>query len=242
MQLEDVRTVKKVSEISVTCLSISREMRTKRPEHCHWGSKGGSWMDEEVDERGHLRGPVRPGTRVQCLDISRESSEPRVPQVRPGVGGRMSILGFCFPGCVSIQGPKLVRGQERSSVTVECLYKPGWETNSKWWCRGTHWAFCKVLLQTTGSQQTVQRDRVSITDNQNDRVITIIMTDLRRDDQDTYWCGINKVGTDLGAPIRVTIDPGESSSCRPRGPGAQDRKSAGSCLLLPRAEGKRRSP
>ncbi|XP_036125779.1 CMRF35-like molecule 7 [Molossus molossus] len=118
-----------------------------------------------------------------------------------------ALLLLSLAGCFSIQGPKMVRGQEGSSVTVQCRYEPGWETNKKWWCRGAYRRSCRILLQTTGSQQTVRKDRVAITDNQNDRVITITMKDLRQDDQDTYWCGINRIGTDRGAPITVTIGP-----------------------------------
>ncbi|XP_077610200.1 LOW QUALITY PROTEIN: CMRF35-like molecule 7 [Crocuta crocuta] len=117
------------------------------------------------------------------------------------------LLLLRLPGCFSIEGPESVRGLERESVTVRCDYKPGWETYSKWWCRGAYWDLCRILVQTTGSQQEVKEDRVSIRDNQSHRFLTVTMEKVRQDDTDTYWCGIRKSGPDLGARIRVTIEP-----------------------------------
>ncbi|XP_029784929.1 CMRF35-like molecule 7 isoform X2 [Suricata suricatta] len=64
-----------------------------------------------------------------------------------------------------------------------------------------------LLLSHTGSQQEVKEDRVSIRDNQSHRFLTVTMEQVRQSDTDTYWCGISKSGPDLGARIRVTIEP-----------------------------------
>ncbi|KAK2503595.1 hypothetical protein MC885_021836 [Smutsia gigantea] len=111
-------------------------------------------------------------------------------------------------GCFSIKGPRSVRGIEQGSVTVQCNYDSRWKTYQKWWCRGAKWDYCKILIQTTGSEQEVKRNRVSIRDNQTEHLLTVTMKEVRQDDTDTYWCGIHKTGIDLGARIRVTIDPG----------------------------------
>ncbi|XP_046937438.1 CMRF35-like molecule 7 isoform X3 [Lynx rufus] len=117
------------------------------------------------------------------------------------------LLLLSLPGCLSIQGPESVRGLEGGSVTVRCDYKPRWETYGKWWCRGAYWELCRTLVRTTGSQLEVKGDRVSIGDNQSHHFLTVTMEKVRQDDTDTYWCGISKSGPDLGAPIRVTIEP-----------------------------------
>lgn len=118
-----------------------------------------------------------------------------------------ALLLLSLPGCFFIQGPGSVRGPEKGSLTVHCRYNPGWEAYVKWWCRGTKWDSCDTLIRTTKSEQKVTQNRVSLTDNQRERLITVTMKELRRDDQDTYWCGIQRSGTDLGAPIKVIIDP-----------------------------------
>ncbi|XP_027626603.1 CMRF35-like molecule 1 isoform X1 [Tupaia chinensis] len=106
-----------------------------------------------------------------------------------------------------ITGPARVRGTEQSSLSVQCRYVSGWETYRKWWCRGADWNSCKILIQTTGSEQEVKKDRVSIRDDQENLTITVTMEALRRDDADTYWCGIERIGTDHGVPVEVTVDP-----------------------------------
>ncbi|XP_014644711.1 PREDICTED: CMRF35-like molecule 1 [Ceratotherium simum simum] len=126
------------------------------------------------------------------------------PALRVGCDRYMDL---CFPGSTAIRGPKAVSGRERGSLTVQCHYVHGWETYKKWWCRGADWNLCTTLVKTTGSEQKVKQGRVSIMDNQRDRVFIVTMDELRQDDADTYWCGIERTGVDLGDKVKVTIDP-----------------------------------
>lgn len=160
----------------------------------------------EVSAKGW---PGSLGTLVQAVDIGMGPSEPRrLPgQAWLRGGGSIYILGLCFPGCFSIQGPASVRGPEQGSLTVQCRYDPKWETYVKWWCKAATWGPCRTLVKTTGSEW--EKDRVSITDNQTSHIFTVTMKELRRDDADTYWCGIERTGTDLGVKVVVTIDPGK---------------------------------
>ncbi|XP_014644888.1 PREDICTED: CMRF35-like molecule 7 [Ceratotherium simum simum] len=191
-------------------------------------------MEERVDVRGQLGGGREdwgpwssPWTPVWG----------HVSRGVPGQGGsqgRSCILRFCFPGCFSIQGPESVRGPEKGSVTVQCHYKPGWEIYRKWWCRGARWDLCRILIKTTGSEQKVKEDRVSIRDDQRDRVLTVTMEELRRDDAGTYWCGIERTGVDLGTRVKVAIDPGKNFLVYTVSPDAQDWKSEGISPSSPR--------
>ncbi|XP_065765424.1 CMRF35-like molecule 1 isoform X2 [Muntiacus reevesi] len=121
------------------------------------------------------------------------------------------LLLFCvflrFSGSSAISGPRAVRGAEQESLTVRCRYDPGWETYVKWWCRGANWGSCRFIIKNTGSEKEVKKGRVSIKDNWKDRSFTVTMEKLRLDDADTYWCGIERVGADLGNRVEVTIDP-----------------------------------
>ncbi|XP_035889987.1 CMRF35-like molecule 1 [Phyllostomus discolor] len=106
-----------------------------------------------------------------------------------------------------IMGPEEARGPERGSLTVQCRYVPRWEKHVKYWCRGSDFSICRILVRTAGSEQEVKKDRVSIRDNQTSRVFTVTMEKLRREDADTYWCVIERVGSDHGAPVKVTVGP-----------------------------------
>ncbi|XP_017391136.1 CMRF35-like molecule 1 isoform X1 [Cebus imitator] len=111
-----------------------------------------------------------------------------------------------------ITGPTTVNGLERGSLTLRCAYGSQWETYLKWWCRGAVWSSCQILVKTTGSEQEVKRGRLSIRDDQKNHTFTVTMKDLRRDDADTYWCGIERTGTDLGVKVQVTIDPASTAT------------------------------
>ncbi|XP_036194880.1 CMRF35-like molecule 5 isoform X2 [Myotis myotis] len=118
-----------------------------------------------------------------------------------------ALLLLIVPGSsVPITGPEAVRGQERGVLTVQCRYDRGWETYLKWWCRGPVLGSCKILVQTNGSVFG-EKKRVSIRDHQTNRTLTVTMKELRREDTDTYWCGIERTGTDPGFRVKVTIDP-----------------------------------
>ncbi|DAA18173.1 TPA: CD300 molecule-like family member d-like [Bos taurus] len=119
--------------------------------------------------------------------------------------------GGVFQRSSAISGPRAVRGVEQGSLTVRCQYDPRYERYVKWWCRGAAWNNCRFVVKTTGSEKEVKEGRVSIRDNQKDRSFTVTMKELRLDDSDTYWCGIEIPGPDLGNPVEVTIDPGKRS-------------------------------
>ncbi|XP_032946276.1 CMRF35-like molecule 7 [Rhinolophus ferrumequinum] len=116
-----------------------------------------------------------------------------------------ALLLLSLPGCFSIRGPASVRGREQGSLTVQCRYDPKWETYVKWWCKAAVWGSCQILVKTTESEW--KKDRVSIRDNHTSHIFTVTMKELRRDDADTYWCGIERSGIDLAVQVVVIIDP-----------------------------------
>nr|XP_027811510.1 CMRF35-like molecule 5 [Marmota flaviventris] len=115
-----------------------------------------------------------------------------------------------------VTGPKTRSGPERGSLTVQCNYTSGWKTYKKYWCRGAVWSSCKTLVKTTGSEQEVKKDRVSIRDDQENLTFMVTMEDLRRDDTDIYWCAIERVASDYGFPVDVSIDPAPENSVTAR--------------------------
>lgn len=120
-------------------------------------------------------------------------------------------MDLCFPvSSDDITGPQEVRGLEQGSLEVQCRYDPKWKVYVKWWCRGAVWRTCKVLVRTTGSEQEVRENRVSIRDDQRSHTFTVTMKELKLEDTGVYWCGIERTGTDPGIPVNVTIGPGKS--------------------------------
>ncbi|XP_049716241.1 CMRF35-like molecule 1 isoform X1 [Elephas maximus indicus] len=114
---------------------------------------------------------------------------------------------FRLPGYSTLSGPKAVSGPKGGSLTVRCSYGPGWETYYKWWCRGAVWNSCKILVKTTGSEKEEKKGGISIRDSQKNRTFDVTMEKLKEGDADVYWCGIERIGTDLGVQVEVSVGP-----------------------------------
>nr|XP_004041109.2 CMRF35-like molecule 5 [Gorilla gorilla gorilla] len=126
-----------------------------------------------------------------------------------------ALLLLILPGysiAAKITGPTTVNGSEQGSLTVQCAYGSGWETYLKWWYQGADWNYCNILVKTNGSEKEVKKNRVSIRDNQKNHMFTVTMENLKRDDADSYWCGIERPGIDLGVKVQVTINPGTQTA------------------------------
>ncbi|KAL2764694.1 CMRF35-like molecule 5 precursor, partial [Daubentonia madagascariensis] len=111
-----------------------------------------------------------------------------------------------------VTGPGAESGPERrDSLTVQCRYDPEWETYRKWRCQGADWGICRILVVTTGSEQEMKEYYVSLGDSQKDHMFNVTMEELGRDNADTCWCGVKRIG-DLGVQVKVTIDTDTQNS------------------------------
>ncbi|XP_077612825.1 CMRF35-like molecule 7 [Crocuta crocuta] len=99
------------------------------------------------------------------------------------------------------------RGIYGGTLTVSCVYSPGWESYKKWFCRGNDGDSCKILVKTTGSEKLVKEGRASIQDNHSQRKFTMTLENLQEEDEDTYWCGIEPFDPDLRYKFSVIVDP-----------------------------------
>ncbi|XP_036412896.1 uncharacterized protein LOC118797735 [Colossoma macropomum] len=86
-----------------------------------------------------------------------------------------------------------------------------YETYIKYLCRGEcstlHWGTKDIPAQSGSAED----QRFSLDDHTADRVFTITITDLRTEDEGTYWCGIQrtKALTDLYTEILLLVKPGD---------------------------------
>ncbi|XP_055994379.1 CMRF35-like molecule 1, partial [Sorex fumeus] len=110
-------------------------------------------------------------------------------------------------GSADLEGPGAVTGHVGGSLNVYCWYNVKYKKYQKMWCRGKAWASCSTLVETSGSQQVVRSDRVTIRDDQIRHRFTVTMAQLRASDTNTYWCGIQRRGSDLAVQVRVTVRP-----------------------------------
>ena len=116
---------------------------------------------------------------------------------------------MCFPGCLSLSGPRRVTGIVGGSLRVECRYREEFINSSKFWCKSP----CVLLwrmVETTVSEKEVRRGRVSIRDRPASLTFTVTLESLREEDVGTYGCGIYvPLSRDPTLQVEVSVIPGE---------------------------------
>uniref|UniRef100_A0A8C8RWE3 Immunoglobulin domain-containing protein n=1 Tax=Pelusios castaneus TaxID=367368 RepID=A0A8C8RWE3_9SAUR len=120
------------------------------------------------------------------------------------------LSGLFSAGCWALMGPYEARGPLGGELTVRCWYARGYETYIKYWCRGTIQTSCHVVVQTSDSEAIVKQGRVSIRDIRTIYMFMVTMKNLTGGDSGIYWCGIERLGSDLMFSVKVSVLPGKS--------------------------------
>uniref|UniRef100_A0A8C4PSR0 Ig-like domain-containing protein n=1 Tax=Equus asinus TaxID=9793 RepID=A0A8C4PSR0_EQUAS len=127
-----------------------------------------------------------------------------------GAGTRL-----CFPGSLSLSGPRTVTGTVGGSLSVQCRYEQQFRKHNKYWCQNSHLPPWKTkIVETTESEKEVRSGRVSIRDHPKNLTFTVTLENLTEADIGTYWCGINKPWhqgnfLDPTFKVEVSVLPGE---------------------------------
>ncbi|XP_051781612.1 polymeric immunoglobulin receptor-like isoform X2 [Erpetoichthys calabaricus] len=88
----------------------------------------------------------------------------------------------------SLVGPKRVTGKIGSSVSIVCLYSDDYRDHKKYWCKETLFS-CSTLVTTNHNSE---KERKSISDNKSSKEFTVIMNELKKEDEGLYQCGIER--------------------------------------------------
>ncbi|XP_029815940.1 CMRF35-like molecule 8 [Manacus vitellinus] len=106
---------------------------------------------------------------------------------------RIFLVWILSPGVWAVKGPKQVTADQGSLLAVSCSYEPGYELNSKYWCRQSFlWFCCTNIIQTSGSEVTVTQGRVSIRDNHTAHSFMVTQSGVTLGDAGRYSCGVKR--------------------------------------------------
>ncbi|XP_067258970.1 protein CD300H-like isoform X2 [Chanodichthys erythropterus] len=94
---------------------------------------------------------------------------------------------------VVVGAPVTVTGHRGERVEIRCSYESGYESNSKYFCKGECIIGIKNIMVKSGSP--AKDERFSLTDDKKNRVFTVTITDLRTEDEGLYWCAVERTLT-----------------------------------------------
>ncbi|XP_060755248.1 CMRF35-like molecule 3 [Neoarius graeffei] len=124
------------------------------------------------------------------------------------------IFTFCLMIADDTDAVTTITGYRGRSVQIQCPYEPGYEENKKYLCRGEcSYLWSKDIPVESGSP--AKDPRFSLYDDTTAKIFTVTITDLRPEDEDTYWCAIERtIVLDIYTESRLlvkTADPAIST-------------------------------
>ncbi len=115
------------------------------------------------------------------------------------------MMMFLFS--VVVAAPETVTGHRGERLDIRCRYEAGYESNSKYFCKGECTFGLRNIMVESGSP--AEDERFSLTDNTTARVFTVSITDLRTEDEGQYWCAVKRTLTDVYSEIMLLVKLGK---------------------------------
>ncbi|KAK6293817.1 hypothetical protein J4Q44_G00361430 [Coregonus suidteri] len=117
------------------------------------------------------------------------------------------LLLLLFLILYRVSAVRRVSVQAGGSITIPCHYDQYYKNHVKYWCKGYDWSRCSSLVR---SDHPKSSGNASISDDINQRVFTVTMTDLEPEDSKTYRCVVEiNGGPDIGIQrFYLSVTPG----------------------------------
>ncbi|KAK1173890.1 CMRF35-like molecule 3 [Acipenser oxyrinchus oxyrinchus] len=126
----------------------------------------------------------------------------------PGYYSEVSVFIAVNHGSSSLSVvSKSVTKQEKQTLAVHCHYDQYYRSYVKYWCKGDNWHYCSSLKRTDSPE--TPGDKITISDDQTRGVFTVTMRGLEKEDAGWYWCAIEKLWSDLGISLNLTVVDGK---------------------------------
>nr|CAR82065.1 TPA: putative NILT1 leukocyte receptor precursor [Danio rerio] len=109
-----------------------------------------------------------------------------------------------------VGAPRSVSGHRGEKLDIRCSYESGYESNSKYFCKGKCNYGTRNIIVESGSP--AKDERFFMNDNKESRVFTITITDLRTDDAGQYWCGVRRSLTDVYSKVLLNVKQNQENT------------------------------
>ncbi|XP_051972523.1 polymeric immunoglobulin receptor-like [Xyrauchen texanus] len=118
----------------------------------------------------------------------------------------LTLILLMIPGAVTSIS---VTGYSGGGVIITCKYERQYGSNNKYFCRGK-WSSCSDLIRTDIKDKWVQNGRFYLYDDTRSAVFTVIIRDLKKQDTDTYYCGIYRsIALDSKTEVILNVREGQ---------------------------------
>ncbi|XP_052474258.1 CMRF35-like molecule 3 isoform X2 [Carassius gibelio] len=115
----------------------------------------------------------------------------------------VALLVFSSICTVVVGAPDKLTGYRGERVNIRCTYESGYESFSKYLCKGECNIGNRNIIVRSGSPAKDQR--FSLRDDTTARVFTVTITDLRPEDAGQYWCGVERTLADVYSEILLLV-------------------------------------
>ncbi|KAL6482262.1 hypothetical protein MHYP_G00103420 [Metynnis hypsauchen] len=96
-------------------------------------------------------------------------------------------------------------GTEGNIAVITCPYGQGYESYTKYFCKGIY-KVCETLIKTNGKDSWTYKDRISLTDDTEQKKLMVTISDLRMEDAGQYGCGIEITGRDGFTLVHLKVN------------------------------------
>ncbi|KAL1005462.1 hypothetical protein UPYG_G00059450 [Umbra pygmaea] len=117
-----------------------------------------------------------------------------------------TLLSFITGGVSSI-----VTGYSNGTVIINCPYSKRQESSDKYFCMGPAYSLsCEDNIRTGIKNSWYHNNRFSLYDDTEGNYFMVVIRELTRQDEGTYWCGVDITGLDSYTKVDLEVKDGET--------------------------------
>ncbi|KAL2086247.1 hypothetical protein ACEWY4_017306 [Coilia grayii] len=140
--------------------------------------------------------------------------DPSCSNIQEGVAALTNDPSDSEAGWPSVVSSLSVTGVEGNTVRINCFPSMAATDRGKYFCRGPSRYTCRDILRAEGAKVSSFDERFSLTPEPSRHMVVVQITELRRGDSGTYWCGLDpsrrfaeyaEIHLSVGFPLSIIV-------------------------------------